>query len=122
MAEYEWPFCAPPTQNASYSISDDHHTYCRKETSPGVWQWVIDEKAEEFSRKFEHRKQELAFALVSRVLTDEEFQEVERLGYYLYVREWCPYKEEDLIRRFNEALIQQFKLRRINDLKSIQEI
>ncbi len=77
--------------------------------------WVVNEAATQKwaqdVRVMEAHYASLAFALVSRVLTDKEMQEVESLGINLYVRNMQQFFEKDLHERLNGALLQQFKLR-----------
>lgn len=55
----------------------------------------------------------LGFALRSRVLTDEEMAEVERLGCDVLIEEGVPFKRSELESMFGEALLNQFKMRHI---------
>lgn len=64
---------------------------------------------------YEKRKAELFYALRTRLLTPEESQEVMELDYYILVREGVCFNEESLRRIFNEALLQQFKMREIHE-------
>lgn len=61
-------------------------------------------------------RKRLSFALMSRVLTDEEMAEVERAGYDIFMDYDTSYSEEDerfAKREFRAALLQQFKMRAI---------
>lgn len=66
------------------------------------------------------RKRELQWAIKSRILTNEEMCEVEKLRTMLYVQfhsvpgalsDWTTYNEKELNCRLNEDLLQQFRLR-----------
>lgn len=86
---------------------------------PTAKRWVIDKEATERSAQDERNStahmESLAFALVSRVITDEEMREVESLGIDLYTRTGQAYYEKDLRERLNGALLQQFRLRAARD-------
>jgi len=60
----------------------------------------------------EKRKRALYFALRSRVLKEEEMQEVEQWDYLLLVPERVSYSPIEVKTEFNAALLQQFKIRR----------
>lgn len=60
---------------------------------------------------YEQRKAALRFALISRVLTDAEMAEVEDHDFSLMVDDGVPYMETEKRQQFNDALLQQFKLR-----------
>lgn len=56
---------------------------------------------------------ELIWALRTRVLTQEEMEEVVRHKEDLYIRTGVSYNREEIRRRFNDDLFQQFRLRTI---------
>ncbi len=58
-------------------------------------------------------KRRLGFALISRVITDQEMAQVEREGPDLYVERGETYNEAEKVAEFREALLQQFKMRDI---------
>lgn len=57
-----------------------------------------------------HRR-ELYWALRTRVLTIEEWREVEQYDFWLCVEPMCSYHHKDKVEEFNASLLQQFKLR-----------
>ena len=59
------------------------------------------------------RRRDLRFALVSRVLTDEEMSEVASGGLSFFIEPNVSYFEIDKIKEMNECLLQQFKLRAV---------
>lgn len=59
---------------------------------------------------YESRLDELWWALRSRVLTDDEMAEVERARERLVIRIGVLYSQADVEKRFNEGLLQQFRL------------
>lgn len=65
----------------------------------------------DWTRAEERRKDELAFALISRVMTDAEMGEVAELGFRLFTRYFVSYNENEMHLRLCDALLQQFKLR-----------
>lgn len=86
--------------------------------------WVPDEEARQAQLEREaseqKRKDELVFACRSRVLTDAEMTEIERQGIDILLRMRGGmsqnYKHEELERRLDELLLQQFKLRRAAEI------
>lgn len=82
-------------------------------------EWVPDEEARRSQLDREAREQkhkdELVFACRSRLLTADEMAEVESEGIHLFLRYSSgmsqQYKEEELERRLNDLLLQQFRLR-----------
>lgn len=74
---------------------------------------VPDEQATmEYSERRRAREQQrcdLYWALRSRVLTDQEMQQVEEYDYRLTIGD-NPYNELEKRREFNDALLAQFKL------------
>jgi hypothetical protein len=84
--------------------------------------WTVDEAAtkamherEEKERKHRH---DLYWALRTRVLTPQEMKEVEQYDYYLVVNEIAGYSQEEKLKEFNDALLQQFKLQAASANKS----
>lgn len=69
------------------------------------------EEQQRAMRDSEERRRALYYALRSRVLTDEEMQTVESYDYRICVSMYTSFMPEDKNREFNEALLQQFKLR-----------
>lgn len=59
------------------------------------------------------RKSDLAWALQTRILTDEEMLEVMGHNYYLLVRENTPYRETEIREQFSNLLSAQFRLKTI---------
>lgn len=57
------------------------------------------------------RKKKLAFALVSRVLTEKELREVMDLGPELYADTWESSSKTERMKFFDNGLLQQFELR-----------
>ncbi len=68
-------------------------------------------KEAEYARDRKQRKADLWFALRSRVLTTEEMELVISYDYTLLVPENASFNPAELEKRFNEGLLQQFKLR-----------
>lgn len=67
-------------------------------------------------------RRRLRFALLSRVLTDEEMTAVEREGSRLFEPADECYRQKDVDRAFAAALLQQFKLRTIARLTSVEAV
>lgn len=72
--------------------------------SSGQWDWL---------REREKNSDKLLWALRSRILTDEEMAIVAELGDELLIRCGQPYRQADIEKRLNEALLQQFRLRSV---------
>lgn len=90
---YQYPHCEPPSRwdtRPATSEYDGVRVY-KTEVAPGSWMWMPDpdreareyeEQKEEFSRHFAAQKhnQELWYALQSRLLSEGEMIEIEKLG------------------------------------------
>lgn len=83
--------------------------------------WVVDQKAtnklwEQAAKENKHRE-DLRFALQSRLLTDKEMKEVADYGTRLFeIEQYGMYSgpsEVELQKQLNEALLQQFRLRAV---------
>lgn len=70
-----------------------------------------ERKLSEETIRDHERRRALVWALRSRVLTDDEIAEVKRLGADLLVVVGSPYFQADIERRFDDLLLQQFRLR-----------
>lgn len=89
-------------------------------------EWIVDKESQsrllEYSAAENKRKDDLYFALRSRVLSSEEMAEVQRLGTQLLVRMnggmSQSYREDELEKRLNEALLQQLRLQAVAPPKS----
>jgi hypothetical protein len=75
--------------------------------------WVENVVLSTALAKVEEHKAQLAWALRSRVLTDEEMGEVATQGSWLLIPDGVSFYQADVDRQFNEALLQQFRLRAI---------
>ena len=73
---------------------------------------MVDVSAEQAVRDHERRKHDLYFALRTRVLTDEEWEEVVRYGDQLNIKNMVSYYPSEKTIELNDAYLQQFKLRR----------
>jgi hypothetical protein len=80
-----------------------------KELSNSALRIKVGELEAEVERQ--RHKDELVFALRSRVLTDQEMAEVKVQGVNLLIRPNTPYYQEEKDREFNELLLQQARLR-----------
>lgn len=112
----EWPNTTPLDKTDPFWEFNNNATfngvpYCKAETSPGQWQWVVNEEARASMAACEARKRELFRALQTRVLTDEEMAEVEGHGDDINIRNMEPFFEADKQRERNEAFLQQARLR-----------
>lgn len=73
--------------------------------------WIIDEEANKSMAAHHTRKTELAWALRTRVLTEEEMGIVASYDYHLITNSGQSYNETEVRRQFNDMLLQQFRLR-----------
>jgi hypothetical protein len=117
-AKMEWPDTTPidkidPYWEFNNNTNINGIPYFKEEVEPGRWQWVVDKESLQRQRDHEKHKSDLAMALQTRVLTEEEMQEVMEYGIHLFIRNMVSYREEDMQRRFNEAICQQYRLRAI---------
>lgn len=120
----EWPDADPPDKSDPYwefnnNLNLNGTQYKKVEVEAGKWQWKVDEEIEKYKRDEQLRKDNLYWALRSRVLTAEEMAEIERLGASLIIREMVPYKESEKQKELNDALLQQFLLRQIAENKAL---
>lgn len=79
-------------------------------------------RAMEFQAQRARDRRDLYFALRSRVLSDVEMARVAEMGTELVEDGDECYRQSDVDRAFNEALLQQFKLRRIAQLMTIEGV
>lgn len=82
--------------------------------SPGHWQWVIDQRAMQVLHDREARRAKLAIALQTRILSDKEMKMVMQTGVRLFTPDGVPYRESEKQAEFNEAIVQQYRLRQIS--------
>lgn len=91
--------------------------YKKAEVEPGKWQWVVDEDSARLMAEEEAHRRGLYWALRSRVLTEDEMKEVDRYGDSLNIEMMVSYNEGEKKRELNDALLQQFRLRRAAELQ-----
>jgi len=72
--------------------------------------WVEDKEIEKQIADEEKHKDDLAWALRTRPLTDKEMVEVQQYGKYLLVHSMQPYSDEEVNKEFNDDLAEQFLL------------
>lgn len=109
--KYKWPECEPPHEIVGFSAFNINGTqYKKKEVSPGIWNWVIDEEMMALSCNREFKRRALYWALQTRVLTDDELQEAEQYGYSLNIDMGVPFREADKRRDLQDAWFQQRRL------------
>lgn len=101
--------CDPPTGVMIWDIAGVSNGVPYKCSSDG--KWVINKEAVVDQEKEQKHKYDLYWALRSRVLTSDEMKEVEQYGIYLIVTPMTPFDESEKNREFNDALLQQFRLR-----------
>lgn len=65
----------------------------------------------EWQYKLQARKDELYWALRTRVLTSGEMEEVRQHDYSLLTKQWQSYSQSEVQKTFNDALLQQFMIR-----------
>lgn len=116
-AEYEWPFCAPPSMYGDDDRLRDGVLYKRALTPEGEWSWVRDDVATE-NRQNEIRRGELWRALQTRLLTEEEMIEVESHGSHLNrsvydAGFYSPEEQHHRVIEYQNALHNQMKLQLI---------
>ena len=75
--------------------------------------WVVDTEAMKAAADEDAHRHKLAAALISRVLTEAELDEVMQQGIYLITEPMQPFSEEEKTKEFNDDLAQQFRLRQI---------
>lgn len=93
--------------------TDGYHQYivsCSKEGKIVQVENVAAEKDIEDTYK---HYDAMYFALRSRPLTDEEMSEVERIGSALLTKPMQPFNQEDVDKRFNDAMATQYRIRAI---------
>jgi hypothetical protein len=110
-----WPDTTPidkddPFWDLNNNLNVNGTCYKKEEVEPGRWQWVVNEEAERLSREYENHKADLWWALRTRVLSDEEMQEVRSYGDFLNVRPMVSYNAEEKRRELDNALANQAML------------
>lgn len=70
-----------------------------------------DHEAEAYWAEEQARKDDLARAFTSRILTDEELKQVLAYGSHIFTRPMQPYFQEDIDKRFSAAMQLQIQLR-----------
>jgi len=85
--------------------------YRKAETSSVVWLYVVDQEAMQHQRDRESVREDLWWALRSRVLTDEEMSEVRRYGQSLNTPSNVCYNAHQKALELNAALAMQAELR-----------
>lgn len=115
-SKIEWPNTTPIDKSDPYwEINNNRNIngtqYRKTEVEPGKWQWTIDQEAMESKARSAQARRDLYWALRTRVLTADEMSRVQQMGLWLVTEENTPYYEANKQREFNEALLQQFKLR-----------
>lgn len=113
---YKWPNCASPTdfelKHGFYgSLNLNGTQYKKVESEPGCWQWVVDQEIMERNRSYETRRAELWWALYTRVISDEEMDEVLRYGEGISLPYNRPYHPGKKQRELSEAFVAQERLR-----------
>ena len=114
----EWPNTSPidktdPCWEFNNNTNINGTPYRKEEVSPGKWQWVVNQELLQYQRTRQSRKRKLAMDLQTRVLSEEEMQEVMRQGIYLFIENMVSYRKSDKQKEFNEAIFQQYRLRAI---------
>ena len=111
-AKYEWPFCEPDTDDCyCCGMSVNGTQYRKKEISPGIWQWVVDDEAMQHMRDQERERQTLWWDLRTRVLNNDEMERVRRYGSYLNTPSGGSYNCHEKALELNAALAKQAELR-----------
>lgn len=113
---YTWPDTSPidktdPYWEGNNNVNFNGTHYKKKEVAPGKWRWVINEKIESMLREHQKEKDDLLWALKTRVLSAEEMDLVRTYGTSLVIRPMQSYKESDKQAEFDAALLQQFYIR-----------
>lgn len=85
--------------------------YHKVEVLPGKWQWVVNEEAERRQHEHNQHRKDLYWALRSRILTDEEMDEVAQYGDSLCIEPMVSYYPAEKKQELNDALLQQFRMR-----------
>lgn len=114
--KHKWPDTDPIDKSDPYwecnnNMNCNGTAYKKEEVERGRWQWVVDEKMMKYARDREQHRQDLYWALRSRVLSDDEMREILQYGDGLNVTPNTPYYAADKAKELNEALLQQHRLR-----------
>ena len=113
--KHKWPSTDAPDKTDPYWEANNNMNlngtqYLKVEVAPDKWEWAVDEKAMAHLRQIEQSRRDLYWALRSRVLTVKEMAQVKQYDYHIIVEPMTPYREEDVRRQFNDALLQQANL------------
>jgi hypothetical protein len=94
------------------NLNENGVQYHKVEATKGCWKWVVDEDAMKWKRERREHQDSLYYALRTRVLTKAEMKEVDSMGWWITVHEMQSYNELEKRREFDDAMLQQFRLRR----------
>jgi len=114
--EHKWPDTAPPDKSSPYwefnnNLNINGTPYRKEEVEPEKWQWIVDEASLKRQREWEQERRDLWWALRSRLLTDEEMEEVKRQGSWLNVEPMQSYNRTEKAMELTDALHKQALLR-----------
>lgn len=94
-----------PNCDSGSGTSDGSHQYrCEK------GQWVEDVEAEDYLANMEHHKDDLVWALRTRVLNPKELDEVRAYGSDLLLHPGQTFYRQDIEKEFNDLMLTQFKI------------
>jgi hypothetical protein len=93
------------------SMSNGFAQYKEVTASPGRCRRIIDEEAMKWQADHEKARRDLVWAARSRPLTDDEMAQLERSGYSIMVQPGRSFREEEVMREFNDLLLQQYRIR-----------
>lgn len=84
---------------------------CDPETGKDTFDEDATADTNKMRYEIERHRHELSWALITRVLTDDEMKEVQDRGFWLLCPEGVQFREADKIKEFSDDLLQQAQLR-----------
>ena len=106
------PQCKPGFSDVYPKFVYPYYYKCSSEGKVVIDHEISDSITKNYQDDIE-KKRKLYWALRTRVLTDQEMAEVERLDLMLIIPYDMPFKESEKRAEFNAALLQQFRIRDI---------
>ena len=121
--KYEWPYQRPPKDDAeretykSWVCGNGWSQFKLEEYEPGKWKWVVDVAAQKAAWRREKEREDLLWALKTRVLTEKEMRAVRQYDYHLCIGMSGSFMSESFSERekraeFDRALAMQTALQR----------
>lgn len=112
--QLKWPHAKSPLEEPGFdSLNVNGTPYHKVEVTPDKWEWRVDLEGVKIQNTEDNHKKSLAYALQTRVLSADEMNEVDQYGMCLFIRNMQSYTPLEIQKEFNEAILQQYRLRNL---------